>query len=61
MLTALELGTFEIPGISGAVTGDCQKAMEHLSVARRGLWEDGSNDMIEGAVRLWETLTEGAK
>ena len=61
VLTALELGTFEIPVINGTVEGDCQMAMEHLCVARRGLWEDGSNDMIEGAVRLWETMTEGAK
>lgn len=60
VLTGLELGTFEIPVINGAIEGDCQMAMEHISVARRGLWDDGSNDMIEGAIRLWETMTEGA-
>lgn len=60
VLAGLELGTFEIPVISGTVEGDCQMALEHIAVARRGLWDDGSNDMIEGAIRLWETLTEGA-
>ena len=61
VLTGLELGTFEIPMINGMAEGDCQMALEHLAVARRGLWDDGSNEMIEGAVRLWETMTEGAK
>ena len=60
VLTGLELGEFQIPGISGMITGDSQKAMSNLYVARRGLWEDARTDYSDGAVRLWEVLTEGA-
>ena len=60
VLTSLELGTFQIPVIDGVLDGDCQKALENIAVARRGLWDDGTNDTIEGNIRLWETITEGA-
>ena len=61
VLTGLDLGTFEIPVVGGMAEGDSQLAMENICVARRGLWDDDSNDTIEGALRLWETMTEGAK
>lgn len=61
VLASLELGTFEIPLVGEIAVGDSQKAMENIYVARRGLWDDGTNDTIEGALRLWETMTEGAK
>lgn len=60
VLTGMELGTFEIPVVDGTATGDSQLAMTNICVARRGLWDDGSNDRIEGALRLWDALTEGA-
>ena len=60
ILAGLELGQFEIPGIHGTMTGDSQKAMASLYVARRGLWDDASTDLSDGALRLWEVLTEGA-
>lgn len=60
-LAGLELGTFTVPVIDGQAEGDCQKAMENLMVARRGLWDDGTNEAIRGAIALWERMTEGAK
>ena len=61
VLTSLELGTFEIPLVGETAIGDSQLAMANIYVARRGLWDDGSNDTIEGALRLWDAMTEGAK
>lgn len=61
VLTDLELGTFEIPVVDGMAVGDSQLAMQDICIACRGLWDDGSNDTIDGALRLWEILTEGAK
>ncbi len=60
VLTGLELGTFEIPVVGGMAVGDSQKAMETVYLARRGLWDTGTNETIEGALRLWNILTEGA-
>lgn len=60
ILAGLELGQFEIPGIHGMIAGDSQMAMAPLYVARRGLWDDASTEFSDGAVRLWEVLTEGA-
>ena len=60
VLTALELGEFEIPGITEALVGDSQTAMSTLFVARRGLWDDARTEFSDGAVRLFETMTEGA-
>ena len=60
VLTGLDLGSFGIPVIGGTAEGDSQKAMENIAIACRGLWEDGSNDTIRGAQRLWDALTEGA-
>ena len=60
VLAGLELGTFEIPGIQGAIEGDCQKAMSGIAVARRGIWDDEPGEQTYGAIRLWENLTEGA-
>lgn len=61
VLTSLDLKTFEIPLVGETAVGDSQKAMENICVARRGLWDDDSNETIEGALRLWEIMTEGAK
>ena len=60
VLAGLELGTFQLPDVYGPVEGDCQSAMSGLAVARRGIWEDGAEEKTDGAVRLWEILTEGA-
>ena len=60
VLAGLELGTFEVPGIHGAIEGDCQKAMSGIAVARRGIWDDEPGEKVHGAIRLWEKLTEGA-
>ena len=60
-LTGLQMPNFEVPVISGTVEGDCQKALAELGVARRGLWDDGMNDSIRGAIALWERMTEGVK
>ena len=60
VLAGLELGTFQLPGIYGTIEGDCQTAMSGLAVARRGLWDDEPGEEINGAIRLWEKLTEGA-
>lgn len=60
-LAGLELENFEIPVIGGTVEGDTQAALSGLAVARRGLWDDGTNDAILGAIALWERITEGAK
>lgn len=60
VLTALELGEFEIPGISGMMVGDSQKAMAPLYIARRGLWDDAPTERSDGAIRLFRILTEGA-
>ena len=60
-LTALELENFEVPVINGMVQGDSQAALSVLGVARRGLWDDGTNDTIRGAIALWERMTEGAE
>ena len=60
VLAGLELGTFQLPGIYGPIEGDCQSAMSGLAVARRGLWDDEPGEKINGAIRLWEILTEGA-
>lgn len=60
-LAGLELPNFEVAVISGTVEGDCQLALAELGVARRGLWDDGMNDSIRGAIALWERMTEGVK
>ena len=60
-LTGLQMPNFEVPVISGTIEGDCQKALAELGVARRGLWDDGMNDSIRGAIALWERITEGVK
>lgn len=60
-LTELQMPNFEVPVINGTVEGDCQKALAELGVARRGLWDDGMNDSIRGAIALWERMTEGVK
>ena len=60
-LTELQMPNFEVPVISGTIEGDCQKALAELGVARRGLWDDGMNDSIRGAIALWERMTEGVK
>lgn len=60
-LTGLQMPNFEVPVISGTIEGDCQKALAELGVARRGLWDDGMNDSIRGAIALWERMTEGVK
>ena len=60
-LAGLQLPNFEVPVISGTIEGDCQKALAELGVARRGLWDDGMNDSIRGAIALWERMTEGVK
>lgn len=59
VLTGLELGNFRIPVVNGYAEGDSQKAMESIYIARRGLWDDESNEMIEGALELWAKLMEG--
>lgn len=56
----LELGTFELPMVGGMAVGDSRKVMESVYIARRDLTETGTNDIIEGAVRLFDILTEGA-
>ena len=61
VLTGLELGTFEIPVVGGTATGDSQLAMADICIACRGLWEDAGSDRTDGALRLWNILTEGAK
>lgn len=61
VLAGLELGTFEIPLVGETAVGDSQLAMAEICVARRGLWDDESNDRIRGALRLWDVMTEGAK
>lgn len=60
VLTGLDLGTFEIPVVGDTALGDSQSAMANIYVACRGLWDDGTNDAINGALRLWDILTEGA-
>ena len=60
-LAGLELANFEVPVISGTMEGDSQKALSQLGVARRGLWDDGTNDSIRGAIALWERMTEGMR
>lgn len=60
VLAGLELGTFALPLDSGIVESDCQKAMANIAVARRGLWDDAPTERTDGAVRLFEVLTEGA-
>lgn len=61
VLSGLELGTFEIPVVGGVAQGDNQLVMENICIACRGLWDDGSNEMTEGALELWAILTDGAK
>ena len=60
-LAALELPNFEVPMINGMVEGDSQAALSKLGVARRGLWDDGTNDTILGNIALFERITEGAE
>ena len=60
-LAGLELPNFEVPVIDGMVQGDSQAALGKLGVARRGLWDDGTNDTIRGNIALFERITEGAK
>ena len=61
LLAALELPNFEVPVVDGMVEGDSQAALANLGVARRGLWDDGTNDQIRGSIALFEKITEGAK
>ena len=61
LLAGLELPNFEVPVIDGMVQGDSQAALGKLGVARRGLWDDGTNDTIRGNIALFERITEGAK
>ena len=60
LLAGLELPNFEVPVIDGMVEGDSQAALGKLGVARRGLWDDGTNDKIRGNIALFERITEGA-
>ena len=60
-LTGLALSNFEVPVISGTIEGDSQSALSGLAVARRGLWDDGTNDSILAGIALWERMTEGVK
>ena len=61
LLAGLELPNFEVPVITGMVEGDSQAALSGLAVARRGLWDDGTNDTIRGNIALFERITEGAE
>ena len=45
--------------IHGTLEGDSQLALSGLAVARRGLWDDGTNDSILAGIALWERMTEG--
>ena len=58
-LTGLELANFEVPVIHGTLEGDSQTALSGLAVARRGLWDDGTNDSILAGIALWERMMEG--
>ena len=60
-LAGLELPNFEVPVISGMVEGDSQAALAGIAVARRGLWDDGTNDSIRAGIALFEKITEGAE
>lgn len=59
-LSGLELGSFEVRTEDGTVQMDSREVMETLCIARRGLWGDDGGELVDGALRLWETLTEGA-
>ena len=59
MVAGLELPNFEVPVIHGTLEGDSQLALSGLAVARRGLWDDGTNDSILAGIALWERMTEG--
>ena len=59
MLFRSELPNFEVPVIHGTLEGDSQLALSGLAVARRGLWDDGTNDSILAGIALWERMTEG--
>lgn len=61
VLTGLELGTFEIPVVGGMAVGDSQQAMQTVYLACRDMTETGTNETIEGALRLFDILTEGAQ
>ena len=61
VLAGLELPNFELSTVSGVVECDSQVALSGLAVARRGLWDDGTNDSIRGSIALFEKITEGAE
>lgn len=60
VLTELELGAISLPTDDGSLVLDCQEAMANIAVARRGLWDDDPTERTDGAIRLFETLIQGA-
>ena len=60
VLAGLDLGDFQLPVEGGTARGDSQQVMGSICIARRGLWGDDGNEITDGALRLWQRLTEGA-
>lgn len=61
VLTELELGNFVLDGLMEAYEGSNQEALANLYIARRGFWNNESSPGIDGAIALYELLTEGAE
>lgn len=61
VLAGLDLGTYVLDGLMTPVEGSNAELLENLYIARRGFWNNESSPEIDGAVELFELLTEGAR
>ncbi len=61
VLSGLELGNFQLDGLLSPVGGSSDVLMANMWIARRGFWNNESSPEIDGAAKLFDLLTEGAK
>lgn len=61
VLTELELGNYVLTGLMEAYEGSNQEALADLYIARRSFQNNESSPEIDGAIALYELLTEGTE
>lgn len=60
VLTGLDLGNFVLDDLMIDFEGSNQELLSGMYIARRGFWNSESSTQIDGALKLWDILTEGA-
>lgn len=58
-LTQLDVGSFSLQYMTGPVEGSNQDLLANLYIARRGFYNGETSPLLEGAIALWNQITEG--